>query len=43
MLEKSPDLYFADENLLLNKCWQNSFALLEIIISVLASSFILNK
>jgi len=43
MLEKSPDLYFADENLLLNKCWQNSFALLENIISVLASSFILNK
>ncbi len=29
MLEKRPDLSFADENLLLNKCWQKSFALLE--------------
>ena len=29
MLEKRPDLSFADENLLLNKCWQKNFALLE--------------
>ena len=29
MLEKRPDLSFTNENLLLNKCWQKNFALLE--------------
>ena len=28
-LEKRPDLSFTNENLLLNKCWQKNFALLE--------------